>query len=1172
VFKFLRKVKDYLALKHSGLFDEEYYCLQYPDVRQADANPLWHFVSVGWKEGRNPSNKFNTNYYLENYPDVKLSEQNPLKHFLLFGHRENRLTTLADDEQLSFEAKKVLVDEKPDPKPLISDNSSKTTLTNNLKDSITLISTDQTSKNLNLENPIDIIIPVYNGFQFLPALFESIIENTRTPYRLIIVDDKSTDLRVVEMLNTIKEELPQTILITHENNQGFVASINEAALYTNDHFVILNTDTEVPRDWLSRLTSYLYKFDDIASVTPMTNAGTICSFPAPGQDNELYLGHDVNFIDEVFEQVDTTNIIELPTGVGFCMAINRKVWERIGPFNVEVFGQGYGEENDWCRKAVENGYRNILAPNLFIFHKHGGSFLPEEKKELSQTNLQKVVKLHPDYLFSVAEFSAKDPIKPIRNIVELLLMIKDKPEYSILIVDHELGGGAFYYREKLVQKRLLLGHLVFIFTYNFKANIYRLQVNYKNYSTEFLLDDFSDLEILRERLQIDKVIVNNFVSYPDPLAFVSKLKHFVSIIGADLEILLHDYYLLCPSVNLLNQNGEFCDLPEETVCNQCLMTNEYVSFNGIKNIEIWRKYMGSLLNSANKVVVFSHSSLQLLLKTYELDKRMIEVVPHVMEISFPYLPKVDFGNPLTIGIVGVLTYSKGNSIISQIADELKQLMPNARIVIIGESQPEINKDNVILTGKYKVEELPKILEFYKVNMCLFSSIWPETFSYVTSELMLLQMPIACFNLGAQAEKIQNYSLGKVISKIEPGIAASELIDFFLSLKNQKKIVEPVVLHSDKFESKNLTEEIKEVSLFSTHRFDPCGHLRVWGPLEANQIKVTEGGLDSVKICEIVDKSDLVVIQRGYPKHYRQYTKIREIARKNKTPLVFEIDDYLFNLGALHPEVGRPTYSDALFPMLEAIEQADLVTVSTEPIKKNLQAYNQNIKVLPNFLDDTYWEIKEPKQIAEQTDVLSIGYMGGFTHGPDLDMVTPVLHKILDKYSDRIELKFFGFKPPLSLRFLKQVRWIRAQSFNYIEFSKWFQNQTADVFIAPLFDSEFNRCKSAIKYLEYSSLGVPGIYSDLEPYRNVIRNGENGLLAKAPEDFFELLEELIQNKSLRLYVAQKAVQDIKTNWLLSKNKDMWVKAYLNAKTLVKTNIDQDSVIKESNTQMFMRVKD
>ena len=1148
MLNYLRRIKDYILINRSDLFDPDFYCLQYPDVRRADVNPLWHFVSVGWKEGRNPSPSFFSDSYLSANKDVKKSGQNPLVHFLRFGKKENR--PLAPGEKRHFNATK----------------HSSVSINNELNEGFSLLVNSQTSF-MNLTNPVDVIIPVFNGIQFLPALFESVIENTNIPFRLIIVNDHSTDPTIFPLLNKVKQELPETILITHERNQGFVASVNEAAAYASDHFVILNTDVEVPHDWLSRLISYLYKYDDIASVTPMTNAGTICSFPFPWQNNELYLDRDVNFIDEVFKQINTTNLIELPTGVGFCMAINKEVWERIGPFNVEIFGQGYGEENDWCRRAVELGYRNILAANIFIYHKHGGSFTQEQKKELSQTNLQKVVSLHPDYLSSVAEFAAKDPIKPIRNISELLLMIKDKPEYSLLIVDHQLGGGAFYYREKLVQKRLSLGHLILVFSYDCRSELYRLQVNYKNYSIEFDLDDISDLDVLLKYLHIDKVLVNNFVSYPNPLAFVNKLKRFVSLSGAELEILLHDYYLLCPSPNLLNQYGDFCDLPMATVCNQCLISNENAASKGIKNIALWRSHMGNLLKDANKIIVFSQSSLQILQRTYNLDERVVEVIPHTMNISFPNLPKLDFEHPLTIGVVGVLTHSKGNTIVSNIADELKRLMPNARIVIIGETHPDIIKDNVILTGRYNVEELPKTLESYKVNMCLFASIWPETFSFVTSELMLLQMPIACFDLGAQVEKIKDYPLGKVISNIDPVTAANELIDFYKLLRNRKKILTPTIPSCDQSDLKGKTQEINTVTLFSTHRFDPCAHLRVRGPMEANQIKVIEGGLDFANLYEVVNKSDLVIIQRAYPKHYRQYTKIREVARNAKVPIVFEIDDYLFNLGSLHPEAGRSTYSDALFPMLEAIEQADLVTVSTEPIKKRLQAYNHNIRVLPNFLDDTYWEVKEPKRVEDQSSTLSIGYMGGFTHAPDLDIVVPVLQRILDKYGDRIELRFFGIKPPLPLRFLKQVRWVRAQSYNYIEFSDWFQNQTADIFIAPLSNNEFNEYKSAIKYLEYSALGVPGIYSDFEPYRKVIRDGENGILAKDPKEFFRSLEELIQNESLRHSLAQGAVQDLKTKWLLSKNKDMWVKAYTNAKVLTKTENGRNSLIVESNAQKF-----
>jgi hypothetical protein len=64
MFKYLHKIKDYFLIKQSGLFDEAYYSLQYPDIRRADVNPLWHFVSVGWKEGRNPSSLFCTDSYL----------------------------------------------------------------------------------------------------------------------------------------------------------------------------------------------------------------------------------------------------------------------------------------------------------------------------------------------------------------------------------------------------------------------------------------------------------------------------------------------------------------------------------------------------------------------------------------------------------------------------------------------------------------------------------------------------------------------------------------------------------------------------------------------------------------------------------------------------------------------------------------------------------------------------------------------------------------------------------------------------------------------------------------------------------------------------------------------------------------------------------------------------
>jgi len=81
---------DRQLIKKSKLFDPVYYLFTYPDVRIADMDPLKHFMKVGWKEGRNPSEAFDTAYYLSANPDVRGMQINPLVHYICYGRREGR--------------------------------------------------------------------------------------------------------------------------------------------------------------------------------------------------------------------------------------------------------------------------------------------------------------------------------------------------------------------------------------------------------------------------------------------------------------------------------------------------------------------------------------------------------------------------------------------------------------------------------------------------------------------------------------------------------------------------------------------------------------------------------------------------------------------------------------------------------------------------------------------------------------------------------------------------------------------------------------------------------------------------------------------------------------------------------------------------------------------------
>ena len=72
-------------------FDVQFYLTANPDVSAIGMNPLDHYLQFGWREGRDPSESFSTSSYLDANPDVELAGVNPLLHYLMFGYGEGRL-------------------------------------------------------------------------------------------------------------------------------------------------------------------------------------------------------------------------------------------------------------------------------------------------------------------------------------------------------------------------------------------------------------------------------------------------------------------------------------------------------------------------------------------------------------------------------------------------------------------------------------------------------------------------------------------------------------------------------------------------------------------------------------------------------------------------------------------------------------------------------------------------------------------------------------------------------------------------------------------------------------------------------------------------------------------------------------------------------------------------
>jgi FkbM family methyltransferase len=636
--------------------------------------------------------------------------------------------------------------------------------------------------------PVDIVIPVHNGYEYIAPLFESIRKNTiQGTYRLIVIDDCSSDKRVQAELERQKDCFDKFELIKNDSNKGFIESVNSAVQkVTSDIFILLNTDVEVTPAWLDRITEPFLTDKTIASVTPFSNSATICSFPDFLQDNNLYLGMSANQIDDAFRTLPkTSSELLIPTGVGFCMAINRKVVKRLGMFD-PIYGRGYCEENDWCMRTARFGYKHILKHNLFVYHKHGGSFPSLEKEELSKNNHQLLLSRYPEYHELVSDYIKLDPAMPIRQFVMLKLASINSDSGTVLIIDHDLGGGANAYRNGLVSKYVKAGTPVLVLVDNVITNTIKMRVFIPEEEFDVHIPDLKKIEIIFSQIKIGCVIYNNAVGSAKPQLLIQSIIKLREKHSFKLVTLIHDFYPICPSYTLLNNNGVFCGVPEQiSICSECIL-NVSLKYSGFIPRDTimteWRKCWTDFLKTSDEVVCFSESSKMIILKTYPFIVNKIEVVPHLVNTSHLRKLAVKYEQPLHIGILGGINYSKGLNVVLSLVEEVKKRNDKlTKITVIGEVDAITPIEGLAVTGRYQKESLSDVVENLGVNMFLFPSICPETFSYVTSELIAMDVPLICFDIGAPPERVRTYSKGCVLP-IE--IDAAALLDELSALKSR----------------------------------------------------------------------------------------------------------------------------------------------------------------------------------------------------------------------------------------------------------------------------------------------------------------------------------------------------------------------------------------------------
>ncbi len=358
-----------------------------------------------------------------------------------------------------------------------------------------------------------------------------------------------------------------------------------------------------------------------------------------------------------------------------------------------------------------------------------------------------------------------------------------------------------------------------------------------------------------------------------------------------------------------------------------------------------------------------------------------------------------------------------------------------------------------------------------------------------------------------------------------------------------------------------------IALLSVDDIDyACINLRVLSPARSNgdRVKVRlgliQGSQDQGKIDhEVINWSDLVIVQRGFP--MSDTMPLLESVFRSAKPVIYESDDLL---GSAIPSSNpcRHEFIEKQPYIEEAIRKSDLVTVSCEPLRNEIEKFGTECWVLPNLIDETNWPTQSPK---EASNPIIIGYAGSSTHDDDLLMVEEALIRIAEKYSENVRFIFMGDATDK----IKALPGFELRPFvKYSEFPQAFQAMAADIAIAPLCDIQFNRCKSHLKWLEYSISGIAGVFSDIPTYNLSVEHRKTGLLVNNDVDeWFNALDELIANPELRHEIAINAQREVLTKHTMEVRAKDYLKVWrslVGRKTSSMTN-NTDYSLSPSNIQ-------
>lgn len=639
---------------------------------------------------------------------------------------------------------------------------------------------------------VDVIVPVHGAADAVERCFSSVAAHTDlTRHRLVVVVDGDPASRRESLLEPHLADSPRTNVLWLENPEcvGFAASVNRGMEQSDRDVILLNSDTRVTQGWVEKLQSAAYSASEIATVTPFSNHATICSLPQPLELNALPTDYDVDSFARLVERVAEPSYPRLPTGVGMCLYIKRQALDELGLFDAERFGPGYGEETDFCFRALAAGFLHVLDDATFIFHEGERSFGGERARRIRGAE-RALRRLHPAYWATLAAFLKRDPLRSARERVTRAL--QDRAASGASVQVSEVGprrivhlvhgwppfshGGTEYYAHwlascqqaarpvsvyaRLADPERSLGAVTELFDRGVRVRLVVNNFEQRNPLARNALREprlEADFGRFLDRERPDLVHVHHLAGHG------FSLLHTAAARGLPIVYQVQDWWALCARANRMQPGVGLCPGPEAARCAACLpltgLPPAPLLNRGLYSYR--RRLARNTLKLADAFVMGSRT----IARDYRAagllpnDGQDVHILPYGVELPEERQAASERAPalPLRCGFVGALMPHKGVHVAVRAFEGLNPERatleiwgdPAAAPDYVAELHRLADSRSVRFGGTFDTSEKQRV--FRGMDLLLVPSLGLESFGLVAREAMAHGVPVVASRRGALSE-------------------------------------------------------------------------------------------------------------------------------------------------------------------------------------------------------------------------------------------------------------------------------------------------------------------------------------------------------------------------------------------------------------------------------------